>query len=167
MAFTVEDGTGVDNANSYVAVADCDTYHSDRGNAAWTGSDAVKQAALIKATDYVEQTFGERWQGKQNDVPQALKWPRYSVIVDGIYLDSDEIPQRLKDAVCVLALEALTADLNPALARGGAIQSEKVDVIETVYMSGASARTVRPAVEGLLAPLFGAGSGFNVKAVRV
>lgn len=164
MAFTVETGSIVAGANSYVSVADADTYHADRGNAGWTGDNAVKQAALVKATDYIEQQYAELWKGQLVDEQQPLSWPRAGVSA----IAEDEIPTKLKQAVCILALEALAADLNPALARGGAVKREKVDVIEVEYMDGASARTVRPAVDGLLRGLLSvSGSGINGKAVRV
>ena len=162
MAFTVEDGSIVSGANSYLSVADADTYHSDRGNAAWTGTTAVKQAALIKATDYIEQKYAGRWQGSYTDDDQELEWPRSGLC----YPDEDVIPKELKNAVAILALEALSDDLNPALDRGGAIKREKVDVIETEYMSWAPSVTARPAVDGLLRR-FMAGSAINVPLVRV
>ena len=43
MTLTVETGAIVANANSYVSIADCDSYHTLMGNATWTGTDAVKE----------------------------------------------------------------------------------------------------------------------------
>lgn len=37
MAFVVEDGSGIANANAYITVAYADEYFSDRGNADWAG----------------------------------------------------------------------------------------------------------------------------------
>ncbi len=156
MAFTVEDGTGVDGANSYVTVAEADTYHSDRANAAWTGEDAAKQAALIKATDYIEQNYQGRWLGTEDSTTQPLSFPRT--------IDSGVIPDRLKQAVCVLALESLSNELNPVLDR--AVKREKVDVIEVEYMDNAKAGKSRPAIDGLLRPFIG-GSVYNARSVRV
>ena len=162
MAFTVEDGTNVAGANSYLSVGDADTYHDDRGNSLWAGADSVKEAALIKATDYLSQRYGARWKYDKTNDSQALDWPR-----DGFSdVASNEIPQQLKDATALLALEALSTDLNPSLSRGGAVKREKVDVIEVEYMDGASSQTARPAIDGLLHS-FISGSGFNVKVVRV
>lgn len=162
MTFTVEDGSGVTDANSYLSIAGADAFHSDRGNAAWTGTDAVKQVALIKATDYITQTFDGRWAGCMVAEDQSLAWPRAGVD----YVDNDVIPKALKQAVAILALEALSDDLNPNLERGNAIKREKVDVIETEYYDWAPSTTVRPAINGLLSRYL-TGSGINASVVRV
>lgn len=162
MAFTVEDGSVVSGANSYLSVADADTYHSDRGNSLWTGATAVKQAALIRATDYIEQKYTGRWIGELVEHDQALQWPRSGFDEP----DYNELPTQLKQAVALLALEALSADLNPALDRGGMVKREKVDVIETEYMDGALPGKKRPAIDGLLRR-FLTGSSLNVPTVRV
>ena len=158
--FTVEDGSIVTGANSYVTVAYADAYHSDRANTSWTGTDAVKQAALVKATDYINQVYDSLWNGYIVDSDQPLSWPRYDVE----NVDSDVIPDRLKQAVCLLALESLSADLNPVQAR--AVKREKVDVVEVEYMDNAMAGKSRPAVSGLLAP-YVMGSFYNRPIVRV
>lgn len=165
MAFTVETGAGVAGANSYVSVADCDTYHADRGNAGWAGSNAVKQAALIKATDYVTQVYGGRWAGEKRVYNQDMDWPRVGTC-DALY--DLMVPSVLKQAVCNLALEALTDELNPVLDRGGMVKRRKTDVLETEYMDGAPSRTSRPAVDGLLKPILtSSGTSFMGRTVRV
>ena len=65
MAFTIEDGSGVLGANTYMTVAEVSTYLTDRGReTAWDAATAaVAQAALIEATDYIEQRFGDRFKG--------------------------------------------------------------------------------------------------------
>ena len=47
MAIVTEDGTGKSDAQSYLSLADADAYFTARGVSAWTGSNAVKEAALI------------------------------------------------------------------------------------------------------------------------
>jgi len=153
--FIVEDGTGLPDANSYVSVAEADAFHADRNNAAWTGADAVKQAALVKATDYVSQKYDTRWKDMPDTDEQGLYWP--VTCIDGI-------PARLKQAVCLLALEALSAELNPT--QGRAVKREKVDVIEIEYMDNALPGNNRPAIDGLL-KVYLAGAGLNAKVLRV
>lgn len=109
MAFTVEDGTGVADANSFGAVADADAYFTERGVAAWTGVQAVKEGALIRATDYIETRFGARFKGTKVDEDQSLSFPRE----DADEFDEDEIPRNLKRATFEYALRALTAELAP------------------------------------------------------
>jgi hypothetical protein len=162
MAFVVEDGSIVANANSFVSVAEANAYHTDRGNSVWTGDDAVKQAALIKATDFIQQKYGCQWKGyKVDPIRQPLDWPRAGID----YVDYQTIPEKLKNAVCELALEALSEELNPSLERGGAVKREKVDVVEVEYMDSASSTTKRPAIDGMLREYLSR-SGFNIPVVR-
>lgn len=153
MALIIETGAIITGADSYVSVADCDTYHAARGNAAWTGTDAVKESAIRKAVAYLDGHYRNRLKGIMVDpINQLLAWPRYDVVIDGVTIASDTIPQRLKDAQCELALIALSADLAPNVSAG--IKREKVDVLETEYFAGAPAgTTVYTAVNNLLATL--------------
>ena len=157
MALIVETGAIIAGADSYVSVTNCDTYHAARGNAAWTGMDAVKEAALRKAAAYLDGHYRNRWKGRKVEPTiQDLEWPRYDVCVSEagpFFLDSDVIPRRVKDAQCELALIALSADLAPSVAAG--IKREKIDVLETEYFAGAPAgTTVYTVVNNLLADYF-------------
>jgi len=156
----VEDGTIVSNADSYVTLEFANAFFTNRGISDWTGDNAVKEAALINATDYIEQEYTMNWMGETASENQSLSWPRFGL--KNAY--NDEIPLRLKQAVCKLALEALTEDLNPPLDRD--IKREKVDVIEVEYMDKAKSGKQRPAIKGLLQPYI-SGSIINCPAVRV
>lgn len=154
MSLVIETGGIIPGANSYVSAADATTYHTARGNTAWTGTDAVKEAALLKAAAYLDGHYRNRWKGRKVEPTiQDLEWPRYDVCVSEagpFFLDSDVIPQRVKDAQCELALIALSADLAPAVSAG--VRREKVDVLETEYFAGAPAgTTVYTVVNNLLA----------------
>lgn len=157
MAFTV--GT-----NSYASVADADTYHADRGNSLWADQQtASKEAALIKATDYIDQEYGSRFIGYQVSDTQPLEWPRSDIS----NIAENEIPISLKQATYQLALESLEGDLNPILPRGGEIKREKVDVLETEYMENAPIMSKRPAIDGLLRKIIRGSNAINAKVVRV
>ena len=106
MAFVAEDGTGLATANALVTVAFADEYFTDRGIGVWTGSDTVKQAALIKATDYVETRFGSLFYGDKKSPTQALSHPRVNT-------STGEFPVAVKRAVCEYAVRALGASLLP------------------------------------------------------
>lgn len=156
MAFVVEDGSVVANANSLASVAFADTYHADRGHVAWaTYDDATKQACLIKATDFCQKRYSRRWKGVKVTFLQALDWPRMNVWDNQRLLlaTSNTIPLKLMQAVAEYAFRAkligeLAPDPIPMVPRqdltvedveipdtfeGGAIKREltKVDVIET------------------------------------
>lgn len=141
MTFIPEDNTGLSNANSYVTLAWADAYWDSRGG--WTGSDAHKEVALVKATDYLEATYGRNWSGEKLVSTQALAWPR----VDSLGVEWD-IPLQLMQATAMLAKEALATELIQNTAR--ATKREKVDVIEVEYMDNAAPTVQRPAIDGLL-----------------
>lgn len=164
MAFTVETGDVIEGANSYVTVAFADSYHADRGNSSWAELETVqKQAMLVRATDFIEQEYGFSFIGDPLSDEQSLSWPRTNI--SGWF--NPAIPVALQQAVCLLALEAITEDLNPSQARGGGIKREKTDVIETEYFDNAIAKTLRPAVSGILRKLLSSSSPLNGRVIRV
>jgi len=167
MAILVEDGTSVASAISYISAADATTYHAARGNALWTGTDAVKEAALIKAAMYLDGHYRMRWKGqKVYPLAQNMEWPRVGVrVVDtqlyydvppGFYdsqysgfINITTIPQRLKDAQCELALLALSGALTANI--DVSVKRLKVDVLEKEYFQGgAPGQTSYPGVDQLL-----------------
>jgi hypothetical protein len=156
----IEDGSQVEGAESYISAVDCTTYHTNNGNALWTGTDAVKEAALRKATRYLDGHYRARWKGyKVSSLVQPLEWPRSNVEIPGggvagyagfnNFLDSTTIPQRVKDACCELALRALSGELAADGSRN--IKREKVDVLETEYFTGTvKGQTSYPVVDQLI-----------------
>jgi hypothetical protein len=97
-------------SNSYITVADADTYFDERiGSSAWTGEDADDKArALIQATRRIDQ---EKYQGTKVTEGQALKWPRFwATDDDGEEFAEDAIPVIVRQATCELALQYLTDD---------------------------------------------------------
>lgn len=99
MAFTVEDGSGIAGANAYITVSFFRDYHGDRGRTVDSGtySDSVVQAAIIQASDYLEQRFGNRYKGFRQSKGQGLGWPRYDAFdVDGFVLNL--VPTKLQRA---------------------------------------------------------------------
>lgn len=142
--------------DTYLSVADADTYWTNRNNSVWgAATTAAKEAALREATKYVDGAFN--FIGYQI-ITNVLAWPRDAAQVTegnfaGKVYDNTTIPPQVKDAVAELALEALSADLAPTLARGGAIKREKVDVIEVEYMDFAPSGKVYAFASMILKPL--------------
>jgi hypothetical protein len=141
MAFIPENNTGLADANSFITLAWADDYWSSRGG--WEGSDAHKETALIKATDYLEAMYGRKWSGNKYLSTQALSWPRKDSANEKY-----DIPLQLKQACAMLAKEALHTELLTTIGR--ATKREKVDVIEVEYMDNAAPMPQRPAIDGLL-----------------
>src|SRR5262247_1853050 len=122
---TLDTTIGGANANTYVTLQAAEDYHDARLNSeAWTAASADdKTRALLMAAKKLDS---ENWLGSRATSTQRLAWPRlYVQKVDGlgsgygwgygygygwlfgdVYL-STEIPQRVKDAQCELALSML------------------------------------------------------------
>lgn len=168
MAFVVEDGTGLTLANSYATTAEADGYFSDRGNAAWTGLDAVKQAALIKATSFVDGRYFDLFIGKfPHQHTQGLLWPRVDAVdYRGFWFNG--IPQCLKSAVCEAAVLFLADDLAAPLEHGGLVKEESASRgLFVSYQDGAPAETSYPAIDHAIRPILkGSGAGSSVKLAR-
>ena len=159
MTLIVEDGSGKSDSESYISVADASNYHTVRGNTAWAAlaTDALREAALRRATDYMRQAYRSRWQGYKVNEDQALDWPRYDVEVEGYAVDSDIVPTEVKNACAELALRASAADLNPDLTQG--VLSEQVGSISVTYDKASPQFTRYRAIDALLSPYLKAGGG--------
>lgn len=152
MAITVEDGTGLTNADAYISEADADAYFAAVGNAEWAAATrGEKEVAIVKATRYMEKRFGNKWKGIIATSTQALGWPRDSVYDErGTELD-DQVPLAIAHACAEYARHALTNDLIPPIvypiADGAPVPfgkvSRKVEKVgpiyeETYYATGGS-----------------------------
>lgn len=107
MNFEVEDGTSKTNATSYVTVAEFRSYWEDRSVNVEAFNDTDVQGYLNAATEYIDATYD--FVGTPTDTDQALSWPRYITSQTGLQrkvIDSDDIPQEIKNAVNYLAYEA-------------------------------------------------------------
>lgn len=115
MALTLEDGTGVDGADSYVTVAECVAYATAYYGHSLTGSNADKEAALRRAYAYM----------------MGLTWK-----ADTYPLFGGTIPQAVKNAQHELARAEFQSVgvLSPSASlRDAVVDREKVDVIEVGY----------------------------------
>lgn len=109
MAFTVESGSGDAGSNAYVSEAYVDGHHLDRGNSAWTDfTPPERQAAIIRASDYIDKRFGRRFRGIRKIKDQGLEWPRTDAFDDDGFLLSgvDDLPRQVEKAAAEYALRA-------------------------------------------------------------
>lgn len=169
MALTVEDGTGVSDAESLCSVAYADTYNAAIGNAAWaTLTTDQKEQSLRKATNYLTGKYGARWAGYRTRDTQALDWPREEVPIKGLaYLNhyrNDIVPKEVKDACASLALRSSAASL--VSDEGRRVIREKVDVLETEYSPYATLQVGYPEIDMLLARYLTGGAG-SVDIIRI
>jgi hypothetical protein len=156
----------------YGSVAAADAYHLARANAAWAGDDAAKQAALIRASAYIDgkyqtQSSCGRWESlfpgiKTGGRAQSLQWPRTGVSDnEGNAIPADEVPIEIEQATYEAALReiATPGSLSPDYVASDAIKRQKVDVLEIEYQApadnagSAPNRPVITVVDEMVAPL--------------
>ena len=161
MALIKETGAIVTDANSYADVTDADAYQLDRGRQAWADADAaVKAAALVRATDYIETRFGRKFVGAPVGDVQELAWPRTGAVYPrtGNPFPIDEVPEDILNGTILYAIEVIGTGFTEAgmteLAITPEIESsnvkrkkEKVDVLEEeteFFGGGQTLRTIQP-----------------------
>ncbi|MGT2493124.1 DnaT-like ssDNA-binding protein [Cupriavidus basilensis] len=89
-----------------------DAYWAKRAGENWAAAPAQrKEAGLVVATGFVDSNYA--WKGARASATQALAWPRRGVVVDGVPAPLDAVPRQVSDAVCELALKALSGDIAP------------------------------------------------------
>lgn len=130
--FVVETGAGLSDANSYLSHTNADLYWENHGApATWTGTQAVKEAALRIATQYLDNTYLLRWRGTRAKQAQALDWPRVGAVdPDGYEFSSSALPQELKDATAEVAWRYLkgTALMPDVTAEDRQLSAERVKI---------------------------------------
>lgn len=132
MALIVEDGSIVDNADTYVDVDGLKAYAAKRGLTI-PADDAAIEILLVKAMDYLE-TYETRWKGCRVSADQPLAWPRRGVRIEGYSYPADAIPKQLKAGQCVLAVAAASLDLLPSVDPSAAnVKRDKVGPLETEF----------------------------------
>lgn len=152
MAITVEDGTGLTDADAFISVADLEAYCDARGKDHSTYSATEKEQAIVRATDYLSESF--RWKGFKlkerghSDGEQALAWPRtYVIDRNGYGVDSDVVPDEVEKATAEVAFFELgnVGAMQPSYTPHDRVRSERVGPISVEYdMSRTDAGGARP-----------------------
>lgn len=177
MALIIEDGTIVANANSFITVAEWETYLALYGKAA-TGVEADKETALIKAQRAISTRY--TFDGLIVEQDQSTCLPRnWSKKIKGFTVANDAVPQDIKDCQAELAwsiqegadpfADATQGVLGPLTgdrAKAGPVETDKT------YGSGGTSFNPRAmsnytAVNDLLKPYFAAGAnGLQIRMER-
>ncbi|WP_426314534.1 DnaT-like ssDNA-binding protein [Methylobacterium fujisawaense] len=160
----VEDGRGRPDAESYASVEAADAYHAARGNTAWAGDQAVKEAALRRGTEYLDDLYRTRWLGRPAVPGQGLCWPRACAWTSDGFLPADAIPTALVRACCEAALREIQnpGGLTPDIFPGERVVSEAVGPLKVDYAAVRAPTDVLPVivtVERIVAPLLGTAVG--------
>jgi len=147
MALVVEDGTLVSGADSYVTLAEFKAWADKRG--VTYGTDSAVTQQIYRAMDYIE---GLNFIGEKSDENQSLQWPRDQVVIDGYYIDSDEMPNELKVAVYESIKAEIDGDSRMTASDRRTI-SEKVGDLQVTYANNADVKRSIPAVTRALRKL--------------
>lgn len=132
-----------DGWDSYISLDDADAYHLAMGNDAWTGADAVKEAALRKATQYISVTYA----------------PKAEFL--------DPVHKNIIAAVSEAALRALTASLVQDVSPES-ITEETVGPLTTKYAAAQNGGQIRyTLIDNLMRGLGGNVNGVSVSLYRV
>lgn len=132
MAVTIDATVGGATSNSYVTLAEAETYFEARLHVTnWTGAtDDIKNRALVMATNRINQ---ETFYGDRETTTQRLPFPRDNLgYLDGILLDST-IPETLKEATYELALHLISIDMSKPSVDTSNIKGVKVGSIAVDY----------------------------------
>lgn len=134
MALVVEDGTIVSGADSYVSLAEAETYVTSFTSSSTDWSvllDPAKEVLLRRAFQHLETRYAGRWSGDVRDWDQPNSWPRIGATrADNRFICESEIPTELKNAQVEFAL-ALSKGQDPDAtqeAGSGAKSSESLSV---------------------------------------
>lgn len=129
MALLVQnDSGGVEDANSYITLAFFKSHHDSRGNDYSAYADSALEAAIVRATDYLDQRFS--FIGERLNIDQDTQWPRLNAYDrDDNYVTG--VPKEVKKATAEYALIAAAQALNPSPDRdatGRKVQSKSETV---------------------------------------
>ena len=159
MALIIEDGTIVENANSFTTVAECRAFADARG-LDLPNEDAGVEKLLVSACDFLF-SLEKDFQGIREHVDQELPFPRDEITVHSMDA-SGMIPKILKQAQCRLAFDASQNALQ-ATGSGRVVKKEGVGPLQVEYADdGASNPQVNlTAALTILEPLFKESSTAN------
>jgi len=103
MTITVEDGSGVEDANSYIDEAFVTAFATSRGFTAPSTTELAEQY-ILKAMGYLN-FYRPCFKGKKSLATNALAWPRTEVFIDGFEFSDSLIPDELRYAQAQLVIE--------------------------------------------------------------
>ncbi len=140
MALTIEDGSVVSGADSYVSRADYIAYALSVGVVV-ADTDAA-DIELVKAAGFIG-SYEPSLKGRLTDRAQPLSYPRYDLVLEGFSWGSDEIPRQVITCQMAFALDVNEGiDLyNPPVNENRATSKEKVDGAVEVEYFGSGANT--------------------------
>ena len=140
MAATINATLSSDTANSYVTLAEANSYFETTPDSTqWDNkTDDNKNRALISATRWIDSL---NFYGDRCDNGQALKWPRNNYEVDDVSLTCSVIPAEIKYATYELArsLANDTGAITDSTGDTGLYEQVKLGELEVKYNTDSQA----------------------------
>lgn len=173
MPLIVEDGSVVENANTYVTREEIIAFANTRNIELNLGSPADESrvdALAIAAMDYLE-TYRGRYKGTEVQPGiQPLSWPRKNVYIGNYLFPSNKVPTDIKSVQCWLSIYINRGvELMPVGNTSAFVKREKIGPIETEYSEAielaAGTLPSMPQVDALLGPYLD--GGFGLRTVRI
>lgn len=165
MALIVEDGTGKNDATSFVSRAEYIAYGAARG--VTIPDEDAADVDLVKAMDFI---LTKCFRGDPTVADQALPFPRHVEDYYGVLEFADDaVPTAIKRAQmdAGLAVRDGVSLLPNVAASSSSIKREKVGPIETEYETAmAYDSPTLPAISAALRP-FECGQGARIRTLRV
>lgn len=142
-------------------------YGTDEDFATWADDNGYTvpeglTAAVLRqrGSAYLDGLYGARFVGTPTDgFSQERAWPRTDAEAYGTAISSDTVPVAIEQASYFAAYQESVSpgSLSVVATASAAIKREKIDVIETEYVTGSGdvlkdATPVLSAIEGLVAP---------------
>lgn len=139
----------------YGSVAEADAYHAGRANAHWGGTPEAKQAAMRRASVYIDGRYRKEFPGsKIGGRAQLREWPRKGAVdYEGHPIASDSVPIEVEHATYEAAMRELVepGSLSPDYVASLLVKRETIGPLTTEYAipTGSvadAAAAVRPVV---------------------
>lgn len=152
-----EDGTGLSTATTYATADFAGVYLQNQGGwASWNNATETQRAtALMRATQWIDSTYGMRFVGYRAESDQPLEFPR-SLAFDRYGYEISGVPLALKRATAEVARRYLedATQFDPDIGAGSNVTQDTVSVgpisISKTYAGGKDPAKRFPVVDRLL-----------------
>lgn len=154
MTIIVEDGTGVENANSYNTHTELTSYAGLRGIEV-PEAQADLEELLIRGMDYFESLD---FNGEKTEGDQSLQFPRKYLYIDNIEIDKNTIHSLVKESQLEISI-AIYQGYDPLAVSERAVKRERVyGAVEVEYMDNAASKDRAQAIDAKIKKLIRSGT---------
>ncbi|MEA1928235.1 MAG: DnaT-like ssDNA-binding protein [Candidatus Auribacterota bacterium] len=147
----VEDGSGIENANSYVDASYVNDYCESMNYTDWDSNDSAEvNGCILRGMKYIETNI---FIGVKNQTINNLEWPRsYAYERNGLLFENDSIPLKVKQAVCEATYQERVSPgaLQPNIVAGNMKKEEYGSVSFEYFESQKTQRPIFPSITGML-----------------